>query len=235
VLALAVIAAVIWRQYRTPERLAHGEALRDRVLTLRVLAEHLAAQKPAGSVLVIANPFARQPGQSAEVYEFEQAALRGLRQGLGSRWRLEGLAHPQLSPVAAADPASVPLPPDLTTPLSLMTTTDAWDELRRAYPNADIWVSLIGLPWNAAASEFWREPRPALALLLPDFQVLGGAENVQAAFESGKIVGAVLNRPGPSGGPARSDESERDRFDRRFLLLTKTNLSAVRSTWPELF
>ncbi|MBK9138589.1 MAG: hypothetical protein IPM17_07495 [Verrucomicrobia bacterium] len=234
-LALLVVAAVIWRQYQTPERVAFSGAVRERVVALRVLAEYLSSRDAGGKVLVVANPFARQPGQGTDVYAFEDAALRGLRQGLKGTWHLVGVAHPELLPAAAKDPTSIPLPPDLTTPLSFMTSAGAWDALLRAHPVTDVWVSLIGLPVNATAMAFWREERPRLALLLPDFRVLGGARVVQDAFASGKIVAAVLHRPGAGTAPAARAQKDGDIFDHRFLLVTRTNIAAVVSAWPELF
>lgn len=233
ILAVLLVAGVVWRFYRTPERSARNDAVERRVVALRVLAEHLAAQTPGGNLLVIANPFAQLPGQTAEVYAFEAAALRGVKKGLGGKLRLVGVAHPKLTPTAAADPTSVPLPPDLTTPLSFMTERGAWDALRRDHPTANVWVSLIGLPLNAAAMEFWRESPPQLGLLLPDLRVLGDSSVVFDAFRSGKILAVVLNRPGVAAESAKTRGDYRAEFDRHFVLVTQTNLAAVLGTPAE--
>ena len=234
-IAVLGVLGATWRLYRSPERLVRSEAVERRVIALRVLAENIAAQKRGATVLVVANPFVQQAGQPAEVHAFEQAALRGVNQGLGGKVRFVGVAYPKLTAAAASDPTSVLMPPDITTPLSFMTVPNAWHDLRRAYPTADLWVSLIGLPFNVTAMEVWRERSPQFALLLPDLRVLGDANAVMDAFQSEKILAAVLNRP---GAPTESTTRVRDyraEFEQRFLLVTKTNIQAVLDAWPGLF
>lgn len=234
-ICLAAVLLVGLRFYLTPERVVRGAAQDRRTLALEVLGQHLARRHPGDRVLVIGNPFAQQSGQSPDVYAFEKAAVQGLKNGLGDALEFEGLACPELDPRAAANPGAVPLPPDLKTPLSLMTTRDAWNHLQQQHPSADVWVSLIGLPAGIAGMAVWRGEEPRFALLFPDLRVLGGSAVIRAAFRSGKLAGVVLNRP---GAPPQSVTAEKDaqaEFDRRYLLVTPENSEEMLRAHPGLF
>lgn len=232
---LLAVVAVGLRFYFTPERAVRGAAEDRRTLALQVLGEHLARRYPGGRVLVIGNPFTQQAGQSADVHAFEEAALRGLKQGLGDALELAGTAFPELDPRAAADPGGVPLPPDLKTPLSLMTTRGAWDRLQQEHPKAGLWVSLIGLPAGITGMNVWRDDGLRFALLFPDLRVLGNSSVARAAFRSGKLAAVVLNRPSAPPQSAPREQDIQAEFDLRYLLVTPDNFEDVLRTHPGLF
>lgn len=234
-LLLVVLAAVGWRFYRTPERMARDRAVDRRTLALRVLAEEMVRRVPGSSVLVVANPFRKLSGQPEGVRRFEEAALAGLKAGWRDRVRLEAVAYPDLAPEAQRDPTAIPLPPDATTPLSFMQTPSAWDDLRRAHPEARYWVSLIGLPVNVRELEVWQQAEPGFVLLLPDVRWLGGAGEVRAAFDRGKLLAMVLNRPGAPAESRTAEEDAATEFTTRFLLVTKENVDAMVERYPALF
>ena len=229
VIAFAAVLAMVLALLALPggDRRLRDRALARRQLALRVLGDHLASRMPGARVLVIGNPFARLPGQSPEVYSFQETALKGLKTGAGNRLLLTGVDYPDLNPAAARDPSSLPLPADASTPLSFLCVDRAWDALLARHPGTDLIVSLIGLPVDLQQHEMWRAPKPKLALLLPDFRVLGDVEATMAAFRSGKIVAAVLNHP---AAPPESEASLRkplSEFERRFLLVTAENCELV--------
>ena len=235
--ALLIVAAALlaWRMFRTPDRLVHGRALDRREIALRVLGEHLAGQTPGQAALIVANPFGQMPGQAREVYAFEEAAIRGLRSGWGDRIRLVGVDYPELTPAARKGPSSVPLPPDTTTPLSFLTAQRAWDALASKHPDATLFVSVIGVPAGLQALDCWRNPTPRFALLLPDLRLIGDAQAIAAAFKSGKIVAAVLNRPGAPPETAAIQPDDRDEFEARYLFVTATNIDDLIELFPALF
>lgn len=238
VLALVLVLAgtlVVVRWFRTPDRLARGQAIEHRELALKVLGEYLAQHHAGAQVVVLQNPFAARSGQPAEVYAFEEAALRGLKRGWGERMRLVGVVSPELDPAAARDPSAVPMPADTTTPLSFLTVPGSWDRCLRSHPEVEVVVSLIGLPVDLREQSVWTQPKPVLALLLPDLRPIGDAASVRAALGSGKLAAMVLNRPGAppeSAAPAADDRAE---FERRFLLVTSGNWEAVAALYPGLF
>lgn len=232
---LAVLLVVGLRFYLTPERALRNAAQDRRTLALQVLGQHIARQAPGGRVLVIGNPFAQQAGQSPDVYAFEEAAVSGLKKGLGDALEFTGTACPELDARAAANPGAVPLPPDLKTPLSLMTARGAWDRLQQEHPAATIWVSLIGLPAGITGTAVWRSEEIRCALLFPDLRVLGNRAAVRTAFRSGKLLGIVMNRPGAPPQNVAAEKSIQAEFDRRYLLVTPENFEEMLRTHPGLF
>lgn len=214
---------------------AGGRALDRRELAARRLAGEVTRLRPGVEVLVVGNPFTQRPNPPAGIVEYEAAALAGVRAGLGSVSRLSGIAYPELNPAAAADPSAVPMPADATTPLSFLTAAGAWDRLAQAHPTSRVLVSLIGLPADWASHQLAAAESPvSLALLLPDFRVLGPRDAVKSAFISGKLLAAVLSRPGapPESEPPLADaEAE---FARRYVLLTTATFDAVVQEFPQL-
>jgi hypothetical protein len=235
VILLALIGALAWRFLRPEEAKARSRAVQHRELALRVMAEYLAGQAANQQALVLSNPFSRKPGQKAEVYAFETAGVEGLKQGWGDKVRLLAVAFPELNPAYADNPAAAPIDPRSTTPLSFLTTPDAWDRLAQQHPQADLWISLIGLPLSLQSLEVWRQPKPRFALLLPDLRMIGDQAAVLEAFRRGKLAAVVLNRPGAPAEQAAPERDYRAEFERRFLLLTTENLPTVLQLYPQLF
>jgi hypothetical protein len=235
VLLLAAAGFLGYRFVRSPEGVVRGRALGRRGIALQILGAHLASVASNQTVLIVANPFSQRPGQPKEVYAFNTAAVAGLKAGAGDRLRIVGPAYPDLSPLAERDPAAVPLPPDATTPLSYLTADKAWDKLRSQHADTDIWVSVIGLPSGLAELDVWRQPKPRLALLLPDLRLIGDAAAALEAFKSGKIVAAVFNRPGAPPETQAVRGSPQAEFEERFVLVTAENAEVVLPALPGLF
>jgi hypothetical protein len=179
----------LFRGWFTPTSLGHRE------IATQFLGEYLATHYSGKKVVVLSNPFSTQPGQPREVYQYEKAGLRGLQRGLGNTEAIEQVAYPEIRSAFLKDRRSVPIDPATTTPLSYVVTEDALDNIARQHPQAEIFVSLIGLPINVLQTETWRAGRK-FALLLPDLRMLGNQSSIRAAFLSGKIAAIVLNKPG---------------------------------------
>jgi hypothetical protein len=235
VVLLAVAAFIGRRLFFSGDRVVGQNAVARREIALRVLGEYLAGQGSGQLAVIVSNPFTQRGGAPGEVLAFEQAGLRGLKQGWGRKVKLAGVFFPELSAAALADPSAVNMPPDATTPLSFLTAERAWDALLKQHPGADLVVSLIGLPADLPALELWQRPKPQLALLLPDLRLLGDRAAIIAAFRRGKLVAAVLNRPGAPPQSAALDADHRAGFANHFVLVTAENLEAVLSIYPGLF
>jgi len=233
VLALGGLGALLL--FRGEDWQVRSQAVGRRELALRVLGEHLATEFPGTRALVVSNPFSQQDGQGRSVYAFEAAAVRGLERGWGGRIRLVEVVFPALSAAAAANPESVPIPPDATTPLSFLTAEGAWEAMLGRHTEVDLVVSLIGLPVGMQQREWWRRAEPRFALLLPDLRLLGEGREIEAAFISGKIVAAVLRRPGAPPESVAALEDAHAEFGARFLLVTPANVGAVLEQFPNLF
>ncbi len=233
--ALGVILVVALRFYLSPERRLKNAAIDRRLLAVQVLGRYLAQDSAGSRALVIGNPFVKEEHQPPEVRAFEQAAITGLARGWGDDVEMVGTAYPELNPAALRNPAAIPMPPNATTPLSFMTVEGAWDRIKEAHPEADVWVSLIGVPKGITRTRVWRSDTPRLALLFPDLRLVGNAGEVLRALESRKLVAFVMRRP---GAPPQSDEAAADdqaEFDRRFLLVTPDSAKEILTRFPGLF
>jgi hypothetical protein len=219
-LALALVAGLLWWIYPRLLTAAWRPALSSRQIAARVLAEFLAKAHPGAKALVVGNPFTLRPGEGAEIYAFESASERGLREGFAKSGAVK-VVFPELREKFLERPESV-FVGATTTPLSYLVAEDSFQRLAQADPGFDLMVSLIGLPANLCQSSWWHDTQtPRLALLLPDWR---------------KIVAAVIARPGASDKETRvrADES-RAEFNRRFILVTKENIDDLLRTCPHAF
>ncbi len=236
-LALLLLAlALVEAQFHFVQRLFRPGPLAERELATQGLGQYLAAHYPGKRAIVLSNPFSNQPGQPAEVYRYEKAGLRGLRRGLGKTVPIEQVVFPELKPGVLRNPHSVFIDPRTTTPLSYLVPETALDKVAQAYPNAELVVSLIGLPVNIQRAEVWKiERKHRFALLFPDLALLGGSDEICDAMKAGKISALVLNKPGVVGSELPVDRDSRIEFDRRFLLITPENVHRYVQTYPGLF
>ena len=231
-LGVLVTALAIWF---LPGNRTRRNALVDRSLATKVLAEHLARKHPGKRALVIANPFTQKKGLPQEIYDYQQASLKGLRQGFGKTIELEAVVYPELRKDVQSDPSSVYVDPQTTTPLSYLVAENAFDALARRHPNCDILVSLIGLPTLVNRTEIWRDARLKLALLLPDWRMVGDSDEVRRAIKSGKIAAAITKKPGSPSEGAPMEEEVGIAFAKRFLLVTSETVDDLIGKYPQLF
>jgi hypothetical protein len=237
VLIIAVIASAValWWWHSQGEVAAWSPALSSRAAATRVLAEHLARRYPGSKALVFGNPFSQRPGQTAEIYAFEKASVRGLEQGFGSPDSL-AVVYPELRPEFFQRPESVYVDPKTTTPLSFLVADEAFDRLAQANSGCSLVISLIGLPVNIRQSRVWRESdKPRFGLLLPDWRMVGGRAAIREALKSEKIAAAVIGRPGASSSDTSVERDYRAEFSRRFLLVTKENIDELLHQYPQVF
>lgn len=209
--------------------------LYQREIATRVLAEEVVRQLPGKKILVISNPFTRSPGRARSVYQNEEAGIKGLKTGFGEKLVFK-VVYPQLRPEAEFSPETVFVDPQSTTPLSYLVTDGAFDRLQRENPDHPVFVSLIGLPANLAQVRVWDPSSPVkFALLLPDWRGIGNLESIRSAFKSGKIIAAVMNKP---GAPAdlRSDSADYLKFfEASFILITADNFEEIVGRHRHLF
>lgn len=230
-LGLAGGLGLLWLWRHGP----HQEALQVRELATRGLAEQLARTFAGHRVLVLSNPFTQQKGLPREMREMEEAGLRGLRQGFGSKLTLAAVAFPELKPEAKENPRAVFIDPETTTPLSFLVADESFDALARKYPDCDLIVSLIGLPANLQQVQCWKDPAgPKFALLLPDLRVIGNRAALRRALETGKLLAFVAAKPGAVSGQKLSGDFNAE-FERLFVLVTRDNLESSFLKFPRLF
>lgn len=215
--AVVAVGLVAFAFFSRPSGATRG-ALAAREDAMEALGARLARLCPNCPVLVLVNPFAKDAGHSSDRRQFEEAGLDGLRQGLGRRSTVT-VVTPEIRPEYYANPASVIIPPDSTTPLSFLMRPASVNQLADAHPECRVIVSLIGLPFGVEQLPLWNDKDPrSFALLLPDLRVLGPRPVALEAFRRGKILAAVV-ADSRSGKP---------------LVVTAENIETVLQNQPRL-
>ena len=205
--------------------------LSERELATTILAQESAKVVHPKKVLVISNPFSEQPGRPRQVYEFEKAGIAGLKEGFGDEVKIEVL-FPPLKPEVLKDPRSVQVDPQSPTPLSFLVSEQAFSEVLQKHPDADLVVSLIGVPLNLAGFKEWNQPgKPQFALLFPDWRIIGNQPAITRAFQSGKLVAAAVRKPLPKV----IDGEPRAQFDGKYFLVTRENVESLLKEHPAIF
>jgi hypothetical protein len=197
---------------------AKGTALAKREQAMEALGASIAKLCPECKVLVLSNPFAKASGYLDETSQYERAGLRGLRKGLGRKIAVTAV-FPEIRAEYFTDRQSLIFLPDCRTPLSFAIQPSSVDQLAEAHPECRVIVSLIGLPAGVDQLRIWSEKDPrCLALLLPDFRVLGPPAKAIESFQRGKLLAAVAQDE-PSGDP---------------LIVTRHNVEAVLERQPKV-
>ncbi|MEK7675709.1 MAG: hypothetical protein AAB676_07740 [Verrucomicrobiota bacterium] len=213
-----------------------GMALTERELATEVLGQYLAQHYPGRKVLVLSNPFTQRKGQRKEIYQFEEAGLRGLRRGLGQRLVVEAVVFPELRPEVYQNPGSSYIDPKTTTPLSYLMAEGALDAVWRQHLGAELFVSLIGLPLNVKQTEAWRNARgPKFALLLPDLRMVGDQKTVRDALEARKIAAIILKRPNAPAEDVPLGKDLQKEFAERYFLVVPETAEPLLNQYPRLF
>jgi hypothetical protein len=65
--------------------------------------------------------------------------------------------------------------------------------------------------------------------------MIGGPAEIRRAFESGKLVAAVVSKPGGVAEDQAATGDYRSEFRMRFILITKSNVNAVLAENPQVF
>jgi hypothetical protein len=220
-------ALVTWLLKPKNPALSHREA------AARILGEYAAKHLKPKSILVISNPFVQTEGRPPEIYQHHEAALRGLRHAFGSAVQLQ-VVFPKLKPGVLENPGAFPLDPSSRTPLSFLVDDRAFDELIRTHSECELAISLIGLPLNVRTLHCWQKPGlPVFALLLPDWRMIGAFAEINQAFSAGKLMGAVVEKPGAA--TANLSSNPYSLFDQLFFLVTSNNFAELARAHPAIF
>lgn len=232
-LVAAVVLGVVWF-FNQPDPVNSG--LRIREVAARGLVEELGRAHPGGRILVLSNPFAKQPGTAPEIVAIEQAGIAGVTAGAGKALTIGAVAVPELRPEARENPAAELAGVNTTTPISFLMTPDAIDKLVKQHADCGLVVSLVGLPEELGACQAWNAPGgPRFAFLLPDFRGIADGATIVQAVKSGKVVAFVLPKPGAPGNDGKVSGDFQAEFEKRFVLVTARNVDQVRQSWPTLF
>lgn len=190
------------------------------------------ASQPGASVLIIGNTFAmlrdRRPNPAILSAEAEgvRGVLRGA-QGIASRLWIE---YPELRESVLRQPPDAHSPAGIDAPLSDLTVPGAWDVIRSQHGTEQVWLSLVGFPADLTNTLAWtNRDGPRWAVFLADFRHLGTREAVRTAFQSERLLAAVVVRPGVTNSESASTIGD------RAVLVTRDNLEQLLGTSPDLF
>jgi hypothetical protein len=195
---------------------ANRAPLSQREVATQILAEYIRKTASPKSVVIISNPLAPQAGMTSDMSTFEKAGVAGLRKGFGSDVDVK-VALPKTK----GEPGSVFYDPNTRTPMSFLITDTAFEDVARENPNTDVFVSLIGLPANPLSMMAIQK---RFAFLLPDFRLMGDANSVRHAFKSGKVIAAVIQRPGVTAPEKVAGSDYKREFEKRYVLVTAQNV-----------
>ena len=202
------------------------EPLSQRQIATRVMAEYLKQKIAPKKVLILSNPYTQRKGGSGGISSFQEAGEKGLQEGFGKNVQLKAV-YPRLRAEALQGAYSELVDPQSATPLSFLTATESWVELYQANPGYDLAVSLIGVPLTYR--ELRKNPlfeKTPLALLLPDWRMIGQNADIRSEFASGRIAAAVINRPGANLETPPSSDYKKE-FERLYLLVTPENAAQI--------
>ncbi len=230
ILVAAIAILGVWQLFGK-----HRPQLSQREIATRVLAEYIASKRHPAHVLVMSNPFTQMRGHPAQAYSYQKAGVAGLQRGFGAKAELR-IAFPKLKPGALQGSGVVYVDAQTKTPLSFLVAEDAFDEVTRKNPDCEVIVSLIGLPVKLNAVEAWTKGgAPAFGLLLPDWRMIGDTQGILSAFKSGKLLAAVLDKPGAPPDTLPVSGEYRSEFDARYILATAENIEGLLKSSPQLF
>jgi hypothetical protein len=210
------LAAVVVQKERTYQQ-----------VSAQKLGAHIAETYPDARVAVIL-PF-ELIHEDADRAAIVTGVLEGLGENASNVMRIDGrlpddVRRAALEAVRLGESSRMPQRNEWYTPAY-------FDELvEPAMGKCDVLISLIGLPEDAAAPQFWRRPdRPKLAVWY------GPVRRLRAPIAAGDVAAAVARRPDAidDGEPAPDDLDAA--FDRRFLLVTPQNVAQVAQQYPSFF
>lgn len=183
-----------------------------------VLGRYLAEKFPGSVALVITE-------ENLEGNKSQAQLLESLKEGLGSAIKIE-----------AAEPLPIkrdPSKPEEYRPMEEMMTAALFDQLIGKYKQANLIISMIGLPYNVADMAIWKmgdeKLRPKVALLTGDIHQL---KNVIGARY---IVAAVAMRTDIKDIEAKAPSDPKAAFDLRYLLITPENVVKISQEQKGIF
>ena len=232
VLLLIIIACTIAILVRSvnpddnEEQAVSEELFHSRVSGL-TLGRYLARTAPGFNALIITHD------ENSE-NELLDAALSGLREGLGGKVKIAAVDSPLPAPSGEKSSGNqkTKISPERMLYLSRNMQSDNFDRLIAKHLDCNLIISLIGLPKDANKMRILSikpEKRPKLAILS------GNLSLMKDRISQGDISVAVITRPGYIPGKKKLPKDIESVFDRRYLLVTPDNINLIASEHPEIF
>jgi len=215
--AIAVLVETgVFGENSETQRLIKNELAYSRsraVMVGRLLAE----KYPGSKALVITDGI-------VPATKGQEQLIEGLKEGIGSAITIEAAEG---LPIDRSK-----MKPEEFRPMEEMMNAALFDQLIVRYPNANLVISLIGLPYDVANMGLWKmdpKARPKVALLTGDIHQL------KDAIGAGYIVAAVSMRPDLKDIEAKAPADPQKAFEMRYLLITPENIAKIASQYKGIF
>ena len=182
-----------------------------------IVGRHLAEKYPGSKALVITDG-------SNPLNKSQEQLLEGLKEGIGSAITIESAEG---LPIDKTN-----MKPEEYRPMEEMMSAVLFDKLIALHPNANMVITLIGLPYDVPNMSLWKMPesgRPKVALLTGDIHQLKGA--ILAKY----IVAAVSMRPDLKNIEEKAPSDPQKAFDIRYVLITPDNVVKIATDYKGIF
>lgn len=196
-----------WRNATDSEPWSWDKVLVSQQTGGRLLGEYISREYPDGRLLILSSP---------EKYksDVEEATLKGLLEGLGERnekVRIEQVPQNRQDSSQAG---------------FFNFSAESFDKATLPYPDMDIVVSIIGLPYDPQEMLFWQaKPRPELILINAEVFLLS------ELIRGGGISAVMVYFP----YKFKPEEISEPDSEKPWLIITPENLEGIEKRHPNLF
>ena len=146
-----------------------------------------------------------------------KAILEGMKEGLkSSNFEIIAVEHP----LPSIDPKQHWL------------SASEFDRMIALHPDAELVVSMVGLPKDLPGIKFWQNPDAPKLIL-----IRGGLKYLQKAFEYKVILAAIVFSPGCSFKEASPQTGKKasEAIKDHFLFVTPDNIGEIKEAFPNKF
>lgn len=167
----------------------------------------------------------------------DNMTIAALKKGIGERLTIvhtKNFGPPPATGAKSAAGGSSSLPPPMMMMPEMMITAKDWDDLLKEYPDADMFITLAGLPMDVDKMKLWSlkdGERPKLVLV--------NAQQLSMLYQpiAKGMINVVLH-PNPSApyDPKKPIPTDpKAAFDDRWLLITPANVAQIARANKGLF
>ncbi len=224
--AAVLLSAIIVRTGKnivaTQKELRHKEETYQRI-AYKKLGQEIASRHAGGKILLIRYA----AGNAEAATSMTKAQMDGLNAGLAGKTAI----------AATEELSSVMQPGDNDTMLDPggMLTAERFDAMLADNPECNVVVSLVGLPYDMQAMQYWKQaqkdPQAVPRLVL----VNAHTYELKQAIAAGHISVVLQNKPEIYDWNAPVPPDEDAAFNNRFIVITPDNIDQVAAKYPMLF
>lgn len=208
---------------------------------MQFLGDYVGSHFPDASILLIRSPSSTYAPEQKRQKMMHDALVKGLagRASISSETCPEA---PEPTSPAGGGPGAGPggpkdaPPPEMMMAPEMYFTAKAFDSMIRDH-DADLVISLLGLPMDCQQMKFWKKPkdqRPKLILVMNSGgEMMDIRKAIKKGFISAVIMAAPLTNPDDLKKPV--PDNYKDAFHARYILADLDNIDEMVKKYPMLF